>query len=628
MLLHPTPEDLEDITSPVVRRAVAQTVKVLNAIIRRYGSPVFVNIELARELAKDHAERLKLEKENKNNRAENERIMQRIREEYGKTNPTGLDLVKLRLYEEQAGVCPYSQKQMSLQRLFEPNYAEVDHIIPYSISFDDSRRNKVLVLAEENRNKGNRLPLQYLTGEKRERYLVWVNSAVRDYRKKQMMLKAEITDEDRNRFKERNLQDTKTMSRFLMNYISDHLQFGVSAKGRIKRVTAVNGVVTSYLRKRWGITKVRGDGDLHHAVDALVIACATDGMIRQITRYAQYRECRYMQTEAGSVAVDEKTGEVLNIFPLPWEHFHKELEARLSKDPARIIRELKLPFYYDSDLPLPRPLFVSRVPRRKVHGAAHKETVKSPKALSDGKVIVKRALTDLKLKNGEIENYYDPSSDRLLYEALKARLAAFGGDGAKAFAEPFYKPKHDGTPGPLVKKVKLCEPTTLNVSLHGGKGVADNDSMVRIDVFRVEHDGYYFVPIYVADTLKPELPNRACVAYRKYEEWAIMNDEDFIFSLYPNDLMKVTHKRTLKMNRVNKESTLDPVLEVKTAMLYYTGANISTGAISGMNHDGAYEAKGFGIKTLESLEKYTVDVLGAFYKVEKERRMPFTGKRS
>ena len=628
VVLHPTPDDLADITSPVVRRAVAQTVKVINAVIRRYGSPVFVNIELAREMAKDFTERKKLEKDNKTNRAENERLMRRIREEYGKMNPTGLDLVKLRLYEEQAGVCPYSQKQMSLQRLFEPNYAEVDHIIPYSISFDDSRRNKVLVLAEENRNKGNRLPLQYLTGERRDNFIVWVNSSVRDYRKKQKLLKPTVTEEDRQQFKERNLQDTKTMSRFLMNYINDHLQFGVSAKERKKRVTAVNGIVTSYLRKRWGITKIRGDGDLHHAVDALVIACATDGMIRQITRYAQYRECRYMQTDTGSAAIDEATGEVLRIFPYPWEHFRKELEARLSSDPARAVNALRLPFYLDSGEPLPKPLFVSRMPRRKVSGAAHKDTVKSPKAMAEGKVIVRRALTDLKLKNGEIENYFDPGSDRLLYDALKARLAAFGGDGAKAFREPFYKPRHDGTPGPLVKKVKLCEPTTLNVAVHGGKGVADNDSMVRIDVFRVEGDGYYFVPIYIADTLKPVLPNKACVAFKPYSEWRTMDDRDFIFSLYPNDLIRVTHKSALKLSRVSKESTLPESIESKTALLYYVSAGISGAAVSCRNHDNSYEIKSMGIKTLEKLEKYTVDVLGEYHKVEKERRMPFTGKRS
>ena len=86
-----------------------------------------------------------------------------------------------------------------------------------------------------------------------------------------------------------------------------------------------------------------------------------------------------------------------------------------------------------------------------------KETIKSPKALQDGLLIVKHPLTDLKLnkKTGEIEGYYQPSSDKLLYEALRARLLEFGGDGKKAFTEPFYKPKSDGTPGPLVRKVKL-----------------------------------------------------------------------------------------------------------------------------------------------------------------------------
>ena len=627
--LHPAEEDLADLTSPVVRRAVSQTVKVLNAIIRRYGdSPVFLNIELARELAKDFSERKSLEKENRENRARNERIMERIRGEYGKQNATGLDLVKLKLYEEQGGVCAYSQKQLSLERLFEPNYAEVDHIIPYSISFDDSYRNKVLVLAGENRNKGNRLPLQYLTGQRREDFIVWVNASVRDYRKKQKLLKERITEEDEARFKERNLQDTKTMARFLMNYIRDNLQFAPSAAGRKKTVTAVNGAVTSYLRKRWGISKVRGDGDLHHAVDALVIACATDGMIQQITRYAQYRECRYMQTETGSLAVDESTGEVLREFPYPWPLFRKELEARLSPDPARLIREWKIPFYYESGRPLPKPLFVSRMPRRKVTGAAHKDTVKSPKALDAGVVLVKRPLQDLKLKNGEIENYYNPGSDRLLYEALKARLAAHGGDGAKAFAEPFYKPRHDGTPGPLVKKVKLCEPSTLNVPVHGGKGVSDNDSMVRIDVFHVEGDGYYFVPLYVADTLKPELPNLACVAHKPYEEWKPMREEDFLFSLYPNDLLRVCHRKGLKLSRVNKESSLPESIQATEEFLYYISADISTSAISCRSHDNSYAIRGLGIKTLEKLEKYTVDVLGEVHRVEKEKRLPFTGKRS
>ena len=626
-LLHPTPDDLADITSPVVRRAVAQTVKVLNAIIRDRGcSPTFINLELAREMAQDFTERNQAKKSMDDNRARNERLMERIRTEYGKEHPTGQDLVKLKLWEEQHGECAYSQKHISIEHLFEPDYAEVDHIIPYSISFDDGYKNKILVLAEENRNKGNRLPLQYLQCKRREDFIVWVENTIRSTPKKQRLLKEKLTSEDEKQFKERNLQDTKTMARFLLNYIGDHLAFADFAAGRKKHITAVNGAVTSYMRKRWGISKIRENGDLHHAVDALVIACTTDGMIQQVSRYAALRECEYVQTEGGSLAVSVHTGEVLKSFPYPWPEFRRELEARLGDDPRRAVISQRFPVYLNNDIPV-RKLFVSRMPRRKVTGAAHKETIKSPKALQDGVVVTKRPLTSLKLdKNGEIANYYMPQSDQLLYEALKEQLMKHGGDGAKAFTQPFHKPKSDGTPGPIVNKVKLCEPTTLYVPVLKGTGVADNDSMVRIDVFYVEGEGYYFVPIYIADTLKKELPSKACVAFKPYEDWKAMSDENFIFSLYPNDLMRVTHKNKLKLTKAQKESTLPDTYETKQELLYYIGADISTASVAGRTHDNSYMTRGVGIKTLEKLEKFTVDVLGEYHKVEREPRMAFSRK--
>lgn len=618
-LLHITSDDMEPITSPVVRRAVSQTVKVINAIIRERGcSPTFINIELAREMAKDFQERGRLKKEMDANAAQNERVMEQIRE-LGKTQPTGQDLLKYLLWQEQDGRCAYSLKSIPIENLFDDGYAEIDHIIPYSISFDDSRRNKVLVLSKENREKSNRLPLQYLSGKRRDDFIVWVNTAVRDQKKRRNLLKEEISDANRGKFIERNLQDTKTMSSFLMNYLNDNLEFAPSDKRR-KRVTAVNGAVTSYLRKRWGIRKLRANGDTHHAVDALVIACTTDSLIQRVSRYSRWHE-------SSTVEVDPETGEVIDRFPYPWPQFRKELECRLTSDPMKNLRELSLPLYGDSEVPL-RPLFVSRMPRRKVTGAAHKETIKSPAALDDGFLVVKKPLTELKLdKDGEIENYYMPQSDRLLYEALKRQLSAHGGDGKKAFTEPFHKPKSDGTPGPVVNKVKICEPSTMSVPILGGSGAADNDSMVRVDVFRVEGEGYYFVPIYVADTLKPELPNRACVAFKPYDQWKVMDDSNFIFSLYPNDLFKATSRRTLTLKLSQKDSTLPPEYCVKSEYLYFKSAGISIACFTAINHDNSYKISSLGIKTLENLEKYTVDVLGTYHAVGKETRQPFYKKR-
>jgi CRISPR-associated endonuclease Csn1 len=623
-LLPAVKPEMEDITSPVVRRAVAQTIKVINAIIREQGqSPVWLHIELARELRKSFEERTQMEKSMQENAANNEKLMKDIRETFRVISPTGQDLVKYKLWKEQDGRCAYSGRVIQAERLFESGYAEVDHIVPYSISFDDTYSNKVLVLSAENRQKGNRLPMQYLQGQRRDEFVVWTNRTVKNYRKRQNLLKTRLTEEDRQGFRQRNLQDTQYMARFLLNYIRDYLEFAAhpAMEGKVQRVTALSGAITAHLRKRWGLTKVRENGDLHHAVDAVVIACATQGMVQQISSYYGHIESEYEQDEDGSGSTHSRTKER---FPAPWPHFREELEIRLSEQPQEGLLRLNPMFYSAFDVTSIRPVFVSRMPRHKVEGAAHKETIKGAKALADGIVTVRRPLTDLKLdKEGEIANYYMPQSDRLLYEALRARLQAAGGDGAKAFAEPFYKPKADGTPGPLVRKVKLYEKTSLTVPVRNGAGVADNDSMVRIDVFCVPGDGYYWVPIYVADTLKAQLPNRAVVAFKPYSEWKEMKDEDFLFSLYPNDLIEVEHKQALKFVLANAKSTLPKTINAKKALVYYVSGGISVGSITVETPENAYTIKSLGVKTLKSIKKYQVDVLGNYYEVKKEPRQTF-----
>ena len=170
-----------------------------------------------------------------------------------------------------------------------------------------------------------------------------------------------------------------------------------------------------------------------------------------------------------------------------------------------------------------------------------------------------------------------------------------------------------------MKKTSLS--VIVNEEFDHGASIADNESMVRIDVFYVENDGYYFVPIYVADTVKNELPNLACVAGNK--PWKKMVDEDFCFSLYPNDLIKITSKKELKLKLKNKNSTLPDEMYANEVLLYYNSACISTASIAVETDDGAYEQKSLGVKTLLKIEKYTVDVLGNISKVHKEKRMEF-----
>jgi CRISPR-associated endonuclease Csn1 len=622
---------LDDLTNPVVRRAVSQTIKVINAIIREMGgSPSFVGIELAREMSQTRKDRDAADKSMQENSAKNERIKAKI-QEYGISNPKGCDIVKMKLWEEQDGICPYCQTSLAIEHLFEHGYAEIDHIIPRSISHDDSYKNKALICADCNRRKGNKLPLEFLQGEQRDKFEVWVSNSVRNRTKRNHMLKSCITEEDEKAFKERNLNDTRYISRLMMNILQDYLQFGDSGTGKKKRVIAVNGAVTSYIRKRWGISKIRADGDKHHAVDSVVVACVTEGMIRKISQYEKRKELQYIQTDVNEFIVDGRTGEIIDEtskhFPYPYSYFRKELEARASNQSALIIEDLKLPTYNES-LQEASPIFVSRMPRKKATGAAHKETVFSPKAIEDGYVLKSVPLTSLKFDNGEIKNYYERAkqSDPGLYTTLVERLQEYGGNAEKAFENGFIRPGWSDNHPPL-RKVKLQEPSTLNVSVHSGKGVAANDSMVRIDVFHIDEGkdkGYYFVPIYVADTKKPHLPNKAVVAHKKYEDWKEMNDEDFIFSVYPGELLKVKHKRILEFTLMQKESLLPGKYTTQEEFVYFIGANVASGAIGIKTHDGAYSIGTLGIKSLMSLEKYAVDVLGNITPVGKEKRLSFS----
>ena len=215
---------VNDITNPVVKRSVSQTIKVINAIIQKYGSPQAVNIELAREMSKNFQDRTNLEKEMKKRQQENERAKQQIIE-LGKQNPTGQDILKYRLWNDQGGYCLYSGKKIPLEELFGGGY-DIDHILPYSITFDDSYRNKVLVTAQENRQKGNRTPYEYFGADEKhwEDYEARVRLLVRDYKKQQKLLKKNFTEEERKEFKERNLNDTKYITRVVYNMIRQYIR--------------------------------------------------------------------------------------------------------------------------------------------------------------------------------------------------------------------------------------------------------------------------------------------------------------------------------------------------------------------------------------------------------------------
>ncbi len=491
------------ITNPTVSRVLSETRKVINAVIRKYGKLDRINIELAREQFKTKKEAKKYMESQSRNR-DSKSLAEKLLNGIDINRPSSKDIFKARLYTQQNGISPYSGKTIEFSRLLEDGYCQIDHILPQSKSMDDGFNNKVLCLAKENQEKGNRLPYEWLTETKQFEIFKARILSMKDalgYRKVQNLLTDKI---DTKGFIERNLNDTRYASRICKNYLKTYLKIGNDDNTR--KVYAVNGILTNKLRYQWGLENKDRKDDKHHAEDAAIVALTNAGMVKRLSDY--YREREFKKHP---------------VFTEPFDGFSKTLNEKLN------------------NLPKGR-LLVSRPPRKKITGAAHKETVKSPKKKNDSMI-----------------------------------------------------------------------------KIHNGNGYAEQALMPRLDVFK--KDGkYYYVPIYVADFVKKELPNKIITIGKEKSELDILDDSyEFLFSLYKDDLIEVKQKKK------NKEKIIG----------YYQGINISNCQITYQNTDGSKKIndKGensdhnFGGKTLEYFRKYQIDPLGFYYEIKKERRCPLSAEK-
>jgi CRISPR-associated endonuclease Csn1 len=141
-------EDANIPRNPVVLRALNQARKVVNALVREYGSPVAVHIEMARDLSRPLDERREVQKLQDEFRERNQSLRDDF-ETLFKRKPNARDFEKWLLYKEQGGQCAYSQKPLApsgdCNEIFLEGTTQIDHALPYSRSYDDSKNNKVLV---------------------------------------------------------------------------------------------------------------------------------------------------------------------------------------------------------------------------------------------------------------------------------------------------------------------------------------------------------------------------------------------------------------------------------------------------------------------------------------------------
>lgn len=601
---------LEQITNPVVKRAITQTLKVVRAIERKYGKPYFIKVETARDLAKNFKDRNAIKKENDENQGYNEDIKSIITDGYEASPKTkggkqllghlkelnvplnknadfnGQQIVKIKLYREQNGVCLYSGKSIDFETmLHDDNAYQVDHIVPFSRSNNDGITNKVLVLTEENQKKGNQTPFEYFGADEKhwKEFVARVESIykTRDIKtsdkatnainykyngyamkKKQNLL---LQDYKNDSWNVRALNDTRYITWFIQNYLRQNVDF---AEGEEKqRVIAPNGTTTAYLRKRWGLAKDRTEDVLHHAKDAAVVAAIDQKIVMQANLHAKRHEIKALL--AATKTMEEKTnkltGEITDEdefdkaqrrkaailvlsskhFPQPWDNFGKEVMKRtLNTDITTLQNELRGLDNYDEEFRLDtKPIFVSRMPRRKATAQAHKETIRSPKVKDGDQRTVRMPLN--KVKRKDVENSVLKESDKWLYGKLLERLDTHDNNPEKAFAEPIYKndKKFDKNGNQLspVSTVKVYSTQPSGFYINKGKAFVNNGSMVRLDVYqkpnkkgKIEH---FFVPVYAHQVGK----NRHTLTKILPTPKGFTDvDETFtkVCSLYPNDYVK------------------------------------------------------------------------------------------
>lgn len=313
------------ITNPTVHIGLNQLRKLVNKIIEVYGRPEEIVLELARELKQSAKQKTIIEKNNRENyKAALRRGDQLI--ELGQQN-NGANRALLRLFEELGPAigprcCPYTGKPINVSMLFDGS-CDMDHILPYSRTLDNSNSNRTLCFREANRQKRDKTPWEQWGNTPQWEAISANLKNLPDNKKWRFEPDAMERFEGENDFLDRALVDTQYLSRIARTYLDSLYTEG-------GHVWVVPGRMTEVLRRKWGLNRLLPDTEnsgaknrtdhRHHAIDAAVIAATDRHLLQRI------------QKAAGRDEGDGDSAEnVARSIPQPWESFRTDVEKQLNK---------------------------------------------------------------------------------------------------------------------------------------------------------------------------------------------------------------------------------------------------------------------------------------------------------
>lgn len=417
-----SPEDLNikelipynSIRNPVVEKIIRETLSLVKEIWtnEKLGRPDYIHVELGREMKNNNDDRKKIAESNAKNRIEKERIANLLKElKYPNFNENSAsDVDKFRIWKEAGGKkgdedfellfkknnaefvkdadiekykhwadqnyrSPYTGKIIKLSELFTEKY-QIDHIIPRARFYDDSFGNKVVVEAEVNALKDNRLAIQFIEDSQGkeinlsdgssttvlslENYKQFADNVFTNSKKKRHLKLYEVPEG----FIERQMNDTKYISRTVAQFLRPIAIGNASDEG----VIYTSGSITSDLKNKWGLNRLwkeilkprferlegildeklilpseTKEGDYHfakdykridhrhHALDALVIACTSRSHIKYLNSlnslsnnkkdksYEDWAKWKYLLNKKKKLANQENG---MTEFGTPWERFY------------------------------------------------------------------------------------------------------------------------------------------------------------------------------------------------------------------------------------------------------------------------------------------------------------------
>jgi CRISPR-associated endonuclease Csn1 len=456
---------------PVVEKILNQLVNLVNAIILdpNLGRPDEIRIEMARSLQQSMEERRKETKRIKDNEANNERIINELKTNYQIRVVTRSMIEKFKIYEETDGFSPYTGAKLSLADFLRGEGVEVEHIIPRSKLFDDSRTNKTIAETWVNKAKGNMTAADFIKKQpvpgllSYEAYESFISKMVTRDEKSKRISKTKAQrfllseSEIPQNFIDRQLRETQYITKKSLQLL----------QLITRSVTATSGGVTDFLRDQWGwndvlqkinweryekmgLTEIKElnngerkyiiqdwskrDDHRHHAIDALVVASTKKSFIQSLNTLSQSVETDYSSSRT---------------------------ELIKAKGDPRIIRiGAQKPFTTEQVIEKVARILVSIKPGKRIAVKSTNKSTKFKQLIPRGPLSEESVYGSIKIQQKRevpINKNFDPNwliVDKQIRKLVTKRLVEHDNLAEKAFKKPLYWDASETIP---IKKVEIWE---------------------------------------------------------------------------------------------------------------------------------------------------------------------------